>query len=56
MLLQIGAEIEHALMVEYLYAAYSLGGSQVPSRQPASSSATGARASSPSRRRRWAIS
>jgi hypothetical protein len=30
MLLQIGAEIEHALMVEYLYAAYSLGGSQVP--------------------------
>jgi Ferritin-like len=29
MLLQIGAEIEHALMVEYLYAAYSLGGSQV---------------------------
>ncbi|WNG20853.1 ferritin-like domain-containing protein [Cystobacter fuscus] len=30
MLLQIGAQIEHALMVEYLYAAYSLGGSQVP--------------------------
>jgi hypothetical protein len=29
MLLQIGAEIEHALMVEYLYAAYSLGGSQI---------------------------
>ncbi len=29
MLLQVGAEIEHALMVEYLYAAYSLGGSQV---------------------------
>lgn len=30
MLLQIGAEIEHALMVEYLYAAYSLGGGEVP--------------------------
>ncbi len=30
MLLHIGAEIEHALMVEYLYAAYSLGGPQVP--------------------------
>ena len=30
MLLQLGAEIEHALMVEYLYAAYSLGGTQVP--------------------------
>ena len=31
-LLQIAAEIEHALMVEYLYAAYSLGGEQVPAR------------------------
>jgi hypothetical protein len=30
MLLQIGAQIEHALMVQYLYAAYSLGGPQVP--------------------------
>jgi hypothetical protein len=30
MLLHIGAEIEHGLMVEYLYAAYSLGGDQVP--------------------------
>lgn len=29
MLLHIGAEIEHALMIEYLYAAYSLGGPQV---------------------------
>lgn len=29
-LLHIGAEIEHALMVEYLYAAFSLGGPQVP--------------------------
>lgn len=29
MLLHIGAEVEHALMVEYLYAAYSLGGPQV---------------------------
>ena len=30
MLLHIGAEIEHSLMVQYLYAAYSLGGEQVP--------------------------
>jgi hypothetical protein len=30
LLLRIGAEIEHALMVEYLYAAYSLGGERVP--------------------------
>jgi hypothetical protein len=29
-LLQTGAEIEHALMVQYLYAAWSLGGPQVP--------------------------
>lgn len=29
-LLHIGAEIEHALMVEYLYAAFSLGGPQIP--------------------------
>lgn len=30
MLLQIDAEIEHGLMLQYLYAAYSLGGDQVP--------------------------
>ncbi len=30
LLLHIGAELEHALMVEYLYAGYSLGGPQVP--------------------------
>lgn len=30
MLLQIDAEIEHGLMVQYLYAAYSMGGPQVP--------------------------
>lgn len=30
MLLQIGAELEHGLMVQYLYAAYSLGGDGVP--------------------------
>ena len=30
LLLNIGAEIEHSLMVQYLYAAYSLGGMQVP--------------------------
>ncbi len=29
-LLTIGAELEHSLMVQYLYAAYSLGGPQVP--------------------------
>jgi ferritin-like protein len=29
-LLHIAAEIEHVLMVQYLYAAYSLGGPQVP--------------------------
>ena len=29
-LLHIAAEIEHLLMVQYLYAAYSLGGAQVP--------------------------
>lgn len=29
LLLHVGAEIEHALMVQYLYAAYSLGGPQV---------------------------
>jgi hypothetical protein len=35
MLLHIGAEIEHSLMVQYLYAAYSLGGEQVPHRRRA---------------------
>ncbi|MGN6258416.1 MAG: ferritin-like domain-containing protein [Solirubrobacterales bacterium] len=30
MLLDVAAEIEHSLMVQYLFAAYSLGGSQVP--------------------------
>lgn len=30
MLLHTGAEIEHCLMVQYLYAAYSLGGERVP--------------------------
>jgi hypothetical protein len=34
-LLHIGAEIEHLLMVQYLYAAYSLGGAQVPSAEQA---------------------
>ena len=29
-LLHIGAELEHGLMVQYLYAAYSLGGDNVP--------------------------
>lgn len=32
LLLEVAAEIEHSLMVEYLYAAYSLGGAQVPAR------------------------
>ena len=30
MLLHIGAAVEHALMVQYLYAAYSIGGDQIP--------------------------
>src|ERR1700739_2780716 len=30
MLLGVAAEIEHSLMVQYLFAAYSLGGPQVP--------------------------
>lgn len=30
-LLHVAAEIEHSLMVQYLFAAYSLGGPQVPS-------------------------
>src|SRR5688500_19928076 len=29
-LLQVAAEIEHALMVQYLYAGYSLGGARGP--------------------------
>ena len=29
-LLHTAAEVEHALMIQYLYAAYSLGGAQVP--------------------------
>jgi hypothetical protein len=33
MLLHIGAEIEHSLMVQYLYAAYSLGGDQIPAKR-----------------------
>jgi hypothetical protein len=32
LLLHIAAEVEHALMVQYLYSAYSLGGPQVPSK------------------------
>ena len=32
-LLTIAAQIEHSLMVQYLYAAYSLGGSKVPPEQ-----------------------
>ena len=31
-LLHLGATMEHALMVQYLYAAYSLGGPQVPTK------------------------
>ena len=34
-LLHIAAEIEHLLMVQYLYAAYSLGGDKVPEAQQA---------------------
>ncbi len=32
LLLHIAAELEHALMVEYLYAGYSLGGERVPAK------------------------
>jgi hypothetical protein len=32
-LLHVGAEVEHALMAQYLYAAYSLGGSQLSEEQ-----------------------
>ncbi|MCF3103127.1 ferritin-like protein [Streptomyces roseoverticillatus] len=32
MLLRVASEIEHSLMVQYLFAAYSLGGPQVPER------------------------
>jgi Ferritin-like len=32
-LLHVGAEVEHALMAQYLYAAYSLGGSQLSGEQ-----------------------
>ncbi len=32
LLLHIAAEVEHALMAQYLYAAYSLGGPQVPAK------------------------
>lgn len=35
MLLHIASAIEHALMVQYLFAAYSLGGDQVPERHRA---------------------
>lgn len=35
LLLHVAAEIEHALMVQYLYAAYSLGGPQVPAEKRA---------------------
>jgi hypothetical protein len=34
-LLHVAAEIEHVLMVQYLYAAYSLGGDQVPAQHRA---------------------
>lgn len=34
-LLYINAEIEHGLMIQYLYAGYSLGGSQVPEKHRA---------------------
>jgi hypothetical protein len=35
MLLHVAAEIEHSLMVQYLFAAYSMGGPQVPDAQRA---------------------
>ena len=35
MLLHIGSELEHGLMVQYLYAAYSLGGDDLPAEEQA---------------------
>src|SRR3974390_2012001 len=35
MLLSFGAEIEHALMVQYLYAAYSIAGDHLPEKRRA---------------------
>jgi hypothetical protein len=35
LLLRLAAEVEHGLMVQYLFAAYSLGGPQVPATQRA---------------------
>jgi hypothetical protein len=35
LLLHVASEIEHALMVEYLYAAYTIGGPQVPEKERA---------------------
>jgi hypothetical protein len=34
LLLHIAAELEHSLMIEYLYAAYSLGGKDAPKEEP----------------------
>ena len=52
MLLHIGAEIEHSLMVQYLFAAYTIGGRRCRSAR-ASWCGIGRKASSTSPRRRW---
>jgi len=52
MLLHIASSIEHALMVQYLFAAYSLGGDRCR-RRTVRRSRVGGTAFSPSPRRRW---
>ena len=54
-LLRIAAEVEHSLMAQYLFAAYSLGGPDVPDDAARTTCAPGRRPSSASPRRRWAI-
>ncbi|MEA2231907.1 MAG: hypothetical protein QOD83_1723 [Solirubrobacteraceae bacterium] len=53
MLLHVAAEIEHSLMVQYLFAAYSLGGPR-SQRSCATRCGRGRRRSSAWPRRRWA--
>lgn len=51
-LLHIAAEVEHALMAQYLYAAYSLGGDHL-SPNTSASRTSGRKRSHRSRARRW---
>jgi len=56
MILTSGAEIEHALMVQYLYAAYSIDGNQDSAGAPGDGRRLGAPASCRSPERRWGTS